>query len=305
MNFLDLAEQILKLTGKPMAPKDIWNKAVELGLDKELGSEGKTPWASLSAQLGTAVLKGKNKKFERMGKPHLYYLTDNNSVPNPPVSLNNLELKHYLERDLHPLLVRFANQNDHFKSVVKTINHSTSAKGNKGENEWLHPDLVGFYFPYNNFQNVTLELLEQFNQNQYRLFSFEMKKEVSYSNLREYYFQAVSNSSWANEGYLVALHFDSSTKFREELARLNQAFGIGVIQLNPENVDDSEILYPAEIHEVDWVTVNRLVEINKSFRSFIKSVEADIKSHYPHPSEYDRVYTPEEMTNHIADKGIL
>jgi hypothetical protein len=34
-----------------------------------------------------------------------------------------------------------------------------------------------------------------------------MKKELNFSNLRESYFQAVSNSSWANEGYLVTAEY--------------------------------------------------------------------------------------------------
>ena len=37
-----------------------------------------------------------------------------------------------------------------------------------------------------------------------RLWSFEVKKELNVSNARKSFFQAVSNSSWANEGYLVA-----------------------------------------------------------------------------------------------------
>jgi hypothetical protein len=38
-----------------------------------------------------------------------------------------------------------------------------------------------------------------------RLWSFEVKKELNSSNVRKSFFQAVSNSSWANEGYLVAV----------------------------------------------------------------------------------------------------
>lgn len=33
---------------------------------------------------------------------------------------------------------------------------------------------------------------------------------MNFTNLREYYFQAVSNSSWANEGYIVALDIDDA-----------------------------------------------------------------------------------------------
>ena len=50
-----------------------------------------------------------------------------------------------------------------------------------------------------------------------KIYSFEMKKYLSIANLREYYFQAVSNSSWANEGYLVALNIDKNDKELMEL----------------------------------------------------------------------------------------
>ena len=63
-----------------------------------------------------------------------------------------------------------------------------------------------------------------------------MKKTLNFTNLREYYFQAVSNSSWANEGYSVALDIDEDDSFLAELKRLNNAFGIGVIKLNAENI---------------------------------------------------------------------
>ena len=63
-----------------------------------------------------------------------------------------------------------------------------------------------------------------------------MKKTLNFTNLREYYFQAVSNSSWANEGYIVALGIDEDDSFLAELKRLNNAFGIGVIKLNAENI---------------------------------------------------------------------
>lgn len=43
-------------------------------------------------------------------------------------------------------------------------------------------------------------------------------------------FQAVSNSSWANEGYLVVLQ-EIDSEVLSELRRLNQSFGIGVIKL--------------------------------------------------------------------------
>ena len=83
-----------------------------------------------------------------------------------------------------------------------------------------------------------------------------MKKNIDYSNLRQYFFQAVSNSSWANEGYLVCLKIDEDPNFKNELQRLSNAFGIGIIKLNPESVSESEIICNARYNEnIDWDTL--------------------------------------------------
>lgn len=77
-----------------------------------------------------------------------------------------------------------------------------------------------------------------------------IKKEITFSNLRESYFQAISNSSWANEGYLVTAKLLNDEEFHSELRRLTSAFGIGIIKLDIEDPDASEILYPA-IYKTD------------------------------------------------------
>ncbi len=65
----------------------------------------------------------------------------------------------------------------------------------------------------------------------FKITSYELKKEINTNyELKEAYFQAVSNSSWANYGYLVA--FEISDNLIDEIERLNQSFGIGVIELN-------------------------------------------------------------------------
>ena len=62
------------------------------------------------------------------------------------------------------------------------------------------------------------------------IYSYELKRKIeSDYQLKQYYFQALSNSSWANYGYLVA--FEINEDLDEEMARLNNAFGIGIIQM--------------------------------------------------------------------------
>lgn len=127
---------------------------------------------------------------------------------------------------------------------------------------------------------------------------------MNFSNLRQSFFQAVSNSSWANEGYLVVLNLDDDPTFKDEIRRLNNAFGIGIINLNPENVYESEILFPSRINpEIDWDTVNRLANENSDFNDFLKLITEDCKLGKV-KSQYDKVLKIEELNKYIKEKGI-
>jgi hypothetical protein len=53
--FIDLINDVFNSTKTPMSPEEIWEKAVELSLDKKLGSTGKTPWATIGARLYTNI----------------------------------------------------------------------------------------------------------------------------------------------------------------------------------------------------------------------------------------------------------
>ena len=169
----------------------------------------------------------------------------------------------------------------------------------------MHPDLVGVYFPFNDYIKETTDLIQQFNESIIRLFSFEMKIKLNFSNLREYYFQAVSNSSWANEGYLVALDIDDSNELLEELLRLNNAFGIGIIKLNLENIEQSEIIVAAKPREViDWDTVDRLAYKNPDFKEFITSVINSNKINSIHKEDFDKIILGEDVAKYIKEHKI-
>ena len=99
----------------------------------------------------------------------------------------------------------------------------------------------------------------------------ELKKEInSDSELKKAFFQAVSNSSWANYGFLVAFEFSDS--LNEEIGRLNQSFGIGIIELNA-NPYQSKILFPATYRDLDFKTIDKLCKMNKEFEKFIEQTE--------------------------------
>lgn len=212
--------------------------------------------------------------------------------------------EHYNEKDLHPLLAYFLKGEPHFGCFAKTIDDKTTSRREKGETEWLHPDMVGIHFPFADYCSKTFDVIKKTNAVKYNFYSFEIKKKVTFATLRKYYFQAVSNSSWANEGYLVALEYQDSDEFIDELKRLAKSFGIGFIKLNAEAIDESKILIPAAYKkELDWDTIDRLVEKNNDFSDFIVNIKEDIHIEKA-KSNYDRVLSEEEIKKYIDDKQI-
>ena len=278
--FLDLAKDVIKNQNIPMSAFDIWNKAKELGYDKKFSKYGKTPEKTISAGIYTDLNdNGENSPFIQVSKrPALFFLKElsasSTSLPEPIVE----EKYSYKEKDLHKILTSFVFSDSHFRCYFKTISHESSLKKKKGQNEWLHPDIVGIHYPFDDFGGDTRQLMKSMAHSKCKIFSFELKRAIGFSTLREYFFQAVSNSSWANEGYLVALNYYQDPDFMDELRRLNNAFGIGFIKLNAEDYAQSEILLSAKENELDWNTIDRLCEENKYFKSFVHTITSDLDS---------------------------
>lgn len=169
----------------------------------------------------------------------------------------------YKERSLHRLLANYLSG----KNILsKTIFHESSSRTDQAQ-KWVHPDMVGV--EYNEFQEpATRSLLKAAETKEYiSFYSYELKRTIENDHqLKEYFFQALSNSSWANYGYLVA--FEISEDVMEEMARLNRSFGIGIIKLSPYS-DDTAVLFPARKNELDYYTIDKLCRINPDFKSFI------------------------------------
>ena len=306
-NFLKLAEEILNNTKIPMSINEMWNYAEKNNMTEELNSSGKTPWKTLGARVYVDIKNNKKTKIKQISKrPAKFGLKEfEYHLENYENEIEIKDNSKYTERDLHTLLTKFVYSNQHFRCYTKTIRHEKSKKKNTGVNKWLHPDIVGVHFPYEEYSKETINLINSLNESTYKLYSFEMKKTLNFENLREYYFQAVSNSSWANEGYLVTLNIDESDEFMDEIRRLNNAFGIGVIKLNSINIAESEIILPARINELlDWDTINRLVEDNIDFKEFTEAI-SDTSKTDKISKEYDEVLNDEKYEEYILDKKII
>lgn len=303
MTFLELAEKVLDEEKKPLTSNEIWQIATDKGYDKQLNTKGKTPWATLGAQIYVNARDNSKTPFGMAGaRPKRFYLKRLKDILNlDPVAILEKEEEvrpekqkkfDYLEKDLHPYLTYFSFY--FLRTYTKTINHSKSGKKEFGE--WIHPDIVGCYFPLDEWEKEVFELSSAIGNISIKIISFELKREISFSNLRESFFQTVSNSSWANEGYLVAAEISNDEEFISELTRLSSSFGIGVIRLNLFDPNSSEVILPARFKEnLDWETINKLT-MNRDFEEFIKRIKNDISSREIRKEKYDKILNEEDLT---------
>lgn len=175
---------------------------------------------------------------------------------------------------------------------VKRIDEkrSSNRRGPQG-NRWLFPDLVAMENLSAGWVPEVRDCVSQVGATKARLWSFEVKILLNRSNVREAYFQAVSNSSWANFGYLVASEIEGSEAL-SELRMLSALHGIGLIKLDSDNPPESQILIPArERPEIDWNNCNRLAEENKDFLQVITLVRQFHQTGDPRPKDWDQPAT--------------
>jgi len=199
----------------------------------------------------------------------------------------------FKEIDLHSILVEFAFER--FNVHCKTINAVKIKKRGNKINKWSNPDIVGITPVLLNLNDLFRSEVEKqgiISSKVAQFYSFELKLKIDKFNLTECYFQAVSNSSWANFGYLVVGDLDKDKSFISNLIRLNSGYGIGVIHLNTDNPKNSEIIVSAREKEaVDINFMNFLSNINTDFYGFVKNSKKIIKYKKITKDNFDKILT--------------
>ncbi|HLP47998.1 MAG TPA: HTH domain-containing protein [Candidatus Kapabacteria bacterium] len=298
--FLDFAFDVLKSATFPLTYQEIWEIGQKKGFDKKLRTNGKTPWYSVGAQLYVDTRDNEKSKFIKVGiRPTRFFLKEKEHELKQDVieTVEKIEIAkkepkiNIKEKNLHELLTYYTNSSlfKRGKSIyTKTICHEKSLK--PGCNQWVYPDMVGFYMPIDDWSTDVIELNRISDNNALQLYSFEIKVVLDRSNYRQSFFQAVSNSSWAHEGYLVTTEIAEDEELQTELKRLASSFGIGIIKLDLPDIDSSDVIYPARFREsLDWETINKLCDQNPEFKKFIQDVKIDFEGKRIHAAEYDHV----------------
>lgn len=301
--YLQLAQEVLEKTPEPLKLGDIWSKAQEMGLEKKLDSQTPTKQA-LSSVLRTAIKRANTSIVAMSSNPTLFGLKDRHDtkkmIDNKEhyQDSQNESNQNFNERDLHPLFVSFADKK--LGISCKTIFHEESKKLKKGQNQWLYPDIVGIERnPYEIRSDKAFRFLEKSEVSHIKLYSFELKKYINYSNFKASYFQALSNSSWAHYGYL-AVFGEIEEEICDALKRLNSRFGIGVIRFGTD-IESFEVVIPAKSQNLDPFMIDELARTNETFGNFLESVFEKGLAKF----DFDEVLGDEELKAYIQKHKIL
>lgn len=195
-------------------PEDLMDKRLNPRYDTE-----EKLIAQLAAEIGGERTEAAKKRCLNVAtrdkpRPRIYYWEPNpekSQQAQAEVAVSDLVEavtaptlpKELTEQELYPLLIEFLHK-EH-KLYCQRIDEKTSKNSHgSGGNHWLHPDIVALEPMGKHWDEVVKECVRHGDGRAVRLWSFEVKKQLTKSNVRQYFFQAVSNSSWANYGYLVA-----------------------------------------------------------------------------------------------------
>jgi hypothetical protein len=246
----------------------------------------------ISSQLPACKAKHPELKTTE-GRPRKYYYSERTDSAEVAAvesagttSVADASASKVDEHALYPLLSQYLWEE--FGVFSKRIDEkrSSNKRGPNG-NRWLYPDVVGMEDLGKEWHQEVRDCVNQYSDKRTKLWSFEVKLLINRSNVRECFFQAVSNSSWANFGYLVAAEI-GGTDTLKELRMLFAAHGIGFIKLDVDNPADSQVLIPArERDEIDWDMANRLATENRDFLEYVKLVKQFYQTGEARPADWD------------------
>lgn len=269
---------------------------------QDLADDASLLW-QLVAEIGAnraGIQKKDSSVHTTEGRPRLYFYSQEAdysrvlkpAIPGLEISLqaeSNAEAanRHSVsEHGLYPLLCRYLHGELGLYPKRIDEKRASNRRGPNG-NKWLFPDLVALEDLGAEWDKEILACVNETGGQRSRLWSFEVKLLLNRSNVRESWFQAVSNSSWANFGYLVAAEVEGSETMKE-LRLLAASHGIGLIVLDAENPAESEIRIPArERPDVDWDAGNRLAQENADFRNFVSWVRQFHQTDNPTVGKWD------------------
>lgn len=214
-------------------------------------------------------------------RPKLHYWDNSNSGEHAPVTSSyntnppkQQPKKRLKESELYDPLIKYLY--DGLKVKAFRIRDGKSLnKGGKGANLHRHPDIVGVEGMIGNekWNSHVRQLAAEISYiENARIWSLEVKNKIlNIGDLRRYYQQTISNSSWANMRYLCVGEITKNPRIEEEIKQLTNAHGIGIFVFNKKKPTESYIHTKAKLNDkLDLNICSVLATENSDFADFIE-----------------------------------
>lgn len=217
-------------------------------------------------------------KLVEGAKPKRRYWDDDVTAPTGQATLKEggnhrpSKPRKQKEHELYPHLIKYLYEELGVRAF-RIGEGKSSNKSGRGANWQRHPDIVGVEGMIGNkgWNSHVRQLASELSYvDNARIWSLEVKSKINnVGELRRYYNQALSNSSWANLGYLVVGEIVSNQRMEEEIKLLTGAHGIGIIIINAKKPENSIHIEAEEKETIDLDFCNVLANENTDFAEFI------------------------------------
>lgn len=222
-------------------------------------------------QIGSIAKRaGKNGYYARKDQ------TDENEIEGVDV---NQELQDRSSFDFEKPVGRNTQSEEKFRSIFtrlsdmnyavfsRSIEHTKATKGTKGKNRWKFPDVVTLHWDTtvvdpesNRLYPEVFSVRQASGDHVFVIESTELKVNVSVPSLREYFFQCVSNSKWANRTTLAIACAIDDESVEDEIRRLGMSYGVHVKTYGLTEESFLEIPNADTIIEMDPAEFETLVD---------------------------------------------
>jgi hypothetical protein len=132
LTFLELAKKIIEEEKKPLSSVEIWEMAKIKSYDKYVGSQGKTPWATIGAQIYVNIRDNKKSPFIKIdSSPTRFYLRtlikkgeELKFIEEQPITVLKQKRFEYLDWDA---INKLASINPVFEKFLKRVKNDISS----------------------------------------------------------------------------------------------------------------------------------------------------------------------------------
>ncbi len=203
---------------------------------------------SLSDGTIRVLLSDMKKKQEIFRSKKGYYIK---AQPAGPKKKKKIIIKHNAKKNTGQKLKKKSNlPEEKFRAIYCKyrsmegcyypfpIVHTRAKREYRGTNKWKYPDVISIKWELDSKTAVKNEKDKKSNKvlREYSIRSIELKVGKDFSQLRQHFFQCISNSYWANYSELAIASVIKKRELKDELKKLGSIFNINITCFGIKNL---------------------------------------------------------------------